>query len=189
LKIIKIIETDKTSYHIRTPCPADKGLITHSWVKSFWSAFEKTEARIGHKNFAESQSMLIRDLLSKDGSVVLVACDQFNSDIVFGYLVAEVTDSRLYIHWIYTKHLLRGYGIARALFEALIENFPNLRLIATHMTQNAVRPSKKKGYGIKYEPLLWDWKLHEQGYNETRRGKLLSPGVCGGTGDVEGGGG
>lgn len=187
MKIIKIVETENTSYHIRTPCPADKGLITHSWVKSFWSAFQLVEARIGHKNFAESQSMLIRDLLSKDGSVILVACDQFNTDIIFGYLVAEVTAERLYIHWVYTKSLLRGYGIARALFDALIENFPNLRIIATHMSHGAVRPTKKRSLHIKYEPLLWDWKLHEQGYNETRRGKLLPSGVCGGPIVHEGG--
>lgn len=178
MKILKVIETNKAAYHIRTPIPADKNFITHSWVKNFYAAFAKLNAGIGKKNFNENQYMLIRDILEKESAIILIACDQFNPDIIFGYLVAELAPQRVYVHWVYIKDKLRSYGLAKALFATLKEHLPEEKFIVTHLTSYATRFVNKNK--LRYEPLLWDWKRHEQGFNETSKRALRKTDLPGG---------
>jgi hypothetical protein len=177
MKILQVVETDKTSYHIRTALNPDKSFITHSWVKGFFGAFKNASGQIGTKNFSESQYMLVRDILSKPGHIVIVACDQFNPDVIYGYLVAELGDACLYIHWVYVKVQLRNFGIAASLMAILRENFPTDKITVTHLTGHARKYVTKAGF--KYNPILWDWRRYEQGKPDPKKRKISVPSVPG----------
>ncbi len=175
MKQLKTIETEGTSYNIRTVAPSDLNFIKNSWLNNFYSAFVKSEVAVSKGNFKESQYNIIESILNKSNSIVLVACDQFNPDMILAYLVAEWAAPRVYIHWAYTKHGLRSYGLAKALFATLKEYLTDEALIVTHMTPYALRFTTKQG--LKYEPILWDWKRHEQRFLEISKRKIHEAGV------------
>lgn len=178
MKILKTIETGGAAFNLRTPVPADKSFVTHSWIKAFRKEFEKADVKIGEKTFCEGQAIEIRDIFSRPGHILIVACNQFDPDLIYGYLVGEIGPSRVYLHWIYVKGGLRGHGIGSALFDALRGIAPDYKVIATHFTPAFNR--FRKGRNISYQPLKWDLKGHVRKKGKPESGKVIKKQTEGG---------
>ncbi len=150
--------------------PEDMSFIKHSWLTNFYEAFLRTEVAIKNSTFKARQFELIENILDNPNAITLIACDQFEPEMILGYLVAELASPRVYMHWAYTKHGLRSYGIFKSLFGVLKDHLSDETLVATHMTPYALRFVKHNE--LRYEPLLWDWKRHEQRFNEISKRKI-----------------
>lgn len=170
MKLLKTIETEGASYKVRTFLPDDLNFIRNSWLNHFYEAFIRTEVNVSKGTFKDSQYHVIEKILSNPNAIILVACSQFDENMILGYLVAELASPRVYIHWAYTKHGLRSYGIGKTLFDTLKEYLIDEQVIITHMTPYALRFVTSRE--LKYEPLLWDWKRHEQRFFEISERKI-----------------
>ena len=68
----------------------------------------------------------ITNLLKDEQTLIVVACDPGEPDIVFGWAVGSKTKDGLTFHYVYTKHPLRNFGLAKAMMKALETAAPGL---------------------------------------------------------------
>ncbi len=96
--------------HFRLPEPADKNFILSSWLKSYRPSCPV----VSDETFFREQKSLILRLL--EDTNVLLACDPVDPGVIWGYLVASSDGQGFGVaHYVYVKHSLRRFGIARAL--------------------------------------------------------------------------
>lgn len=104
-----------TLWDIRPMVDADTSMIYNSWLKSNRdAAFYKGVPSSVY--YAEYHN-LIQYTLSKPSVGVLVACTKDDPDQIVGYLVGEILDGTLTVHWTYVKQPFRGFGVAKALID------------------------------------------------------------------------
>jgi len=84
-------------------------------------------------------------------SDVLVACNPEDPGHVFGYVLSEKFHTSTVVHFIYVKHAVRKFGIAKMLFDLVAQH--QSTTLVTHVTQtNFSRLATK--YGLVYDPYL-----------------------------------
>lgn len=114
---------------IRPAGEGDEGFIFKSWMNSLY--YLKPWRDTDKNWFFAAQHALIRQLMARPGTVVLVACSVRYEGQLYGYVVAEPLEHTL--HFIYTK-TARGQGAARGYRRAKVATrlmeaaFPDLGL-------------------------------------------------------------
>jgi hypothetical protein len=96
--------------HFRALEPKDVNFLLNSWLKSFRPSCPLVSDEV---YFREQKRLVLRLL---EDTNVLLACDPVDPGVIWGYLVGA-SDGQGFgvVHWVYTKHALRKFGIARAL--------------------------------------------------------------------------
>lgn len=85
------------------------------WVTDTWlNSFREANYGVPHDEFFDTQRKVIKHLFGR--SRIAIACDPDDSDQVFGYVVWEPRAAgKPLLHWAYTKHAFRRFGIFRRL--------------------------------------------------------------------------
>lgn len=109
--------TDKPRWTLRSPEADDIAFICNSFLKSYRSA--SSVSGVPNTLYYPAMHAIVTHLLTK--SNVVIACDPSESTVIFGYAIGEVVKDDLILHWVYTKHALRNFGIAKALETELLK--------------------------------------------------------------------
>ena len=124
---------------VRPPTADDKNFIFSSWLKSYrHSAFAKPQC---NAVYYDNYKLIIERLLKK--SYILVACSVEDPSQIYGYVVFEKHEAApLCMHYVYTKHLFRKFGVAKRLISHI--NPTDKPLIYSHLTDIIQRICKNK---------------------------------------------
>lgn len=110
-------------FKIRPMKEEDSNYIVSSTVKNYWksSYFAKP---ITKDIFFTFHHVVLKNILARPSTKCLLAVDEKDPSLIFGFVIAEFYSSPLdpreirVLHYIYTKNSFRNFGIARALLEA-----------------------------------------------------------------------
>ena len=107
-------------YKIRLMVPSDKNFIYRSWLQSYKHDSPMT-VFIGRDFFFKIQQKIVDTIFSRDDTKTIIACDENDEEIIFGFLVYQPK----IIHYVYVKEPFRKLGIATTLLKELgnVENF------------------------------------------------------------------
>ena len=134
----------------------DIPLILNSWLNSHRQSFHVRGVE-GPVYYAE-QRRIIETLMPR--SLVLIACDPTMPSSIFGWMVAEVVDEKLVVHFLYVKGAFQDHGVGTALVEALLEQEPDISdLVYTHQTRSGRKWAEKMAerspdLSVAYNPFL-----------------------------------
>ena len=100
---------------IRPAVEGDFHFIISTWLKSFKhsSYFGK---RIRNSIFFKFHHAVVTDILASPDTLVTVACDTLDENVIYGYMVAGVApDDNTLLHYLYVKSPFRRMGVAKVL--------------------------------------------------------------------------
>lgn len=121
---------------MRGPETEDLNFIRNSWLESY----RNNPAMYGISNTVYYRRMheIINRLVASPNVRCVVACDPGMPGQIFGYGVAETVGDDLYLHWVYTKHPFRNFGLGKAI-ESELKKYPHTSVkysIRTKITDN-----------------------------------------------------
>lgn len=151
---------------VRGAAKTDIPFITSSWLRSYRDGY--LVRAIPNTVYYYQHHKILEHLLPR--SIVLVACNEQDPDQILGWICAEVIDTALVVHYVYTKQPFRKFGIAKRLVDLLQETEQPPAVMVTHNTQMA-RPIIKAKKWI-YNPYLLfstlpaDWSYDEEESNQ-----------------------
>lgn len=134
---------------LRRASKRDLNLITSSWLKSFRDA--SFPAGCPNRIFFYYHHKILETLIPR--SIVMVACSETDPDQILGWICAELMDNALVVHYAYTKHPFRRWGICKLLVDTLIESEKPVALMYTHQTPSSKKVLKDNKEWI-YHPYL-----------------------------------
>ena len=127
--------------------------ITDSWLRSS----RESHYGVPHDEYMDTMRRVIKRLFGR--SRIAIACDPEDSDQTFGFVVWEPREGRKpLLHWAYTKHSFRRFGIFRRLM-------------------TIVDPEQQGAVATHGSPMLQD--LRKGGFDLALRPHLLLGSLCG----------
>jgi len=141
---------NRTPIIFRAGASTDKNFIFNSWLKSFRKS--PMNRRITGEVYFQGQARTIERLLGR--SFVAVACNSDERSQVFGYLVWENPDERVFVfHWIYVKYPYRHLGIAKGLIQMVVDQAaPETKFFASHIPVRGFFEHISKQFPVTYDP-------------------------------------
>lgn len=94
---------------------SDFNFIINSWLKSYRNTPLITD--VPNSIFFKNHAELIHNILAKATTIVITAPD--DDQHLFGYLVYEVKDGALTLHFVYTKLVYRNLKLIKTIVEQL----------------------------------------------------------------------
>lgn len=112
-------------YVLRSGLPSDHPFVVDSWVKSYQSYCLTRDCehcggagRIYRgQRFLRGHKRLIREILARPATALLVACHPEDSDVILGWAVTEAG----VVHYVFVKRDVRRVGIAKALLAPFLD--------------------------------------------------------------------
>jgi GNAT superfamily N-acetyltransferase len=157
---------------VRSPTQRDIEFITSSWLRSFRDGY--FVSTVPNRIYFNQHHKILEKLIPR--ATCLIACNEMDPDHIYGYVIAEVMDQHLVVHYIYVKDSLRRFGVAKKLVQHLLRSLPVVqdRIITTHQTHKSkallhgwkswdLAPARER-YGIEflYNPYLLFYSLPEK---------------------------
>lgn len=138
---------------LRAAKPSDVPFLTSTWLKSYRDA--PAVRGVPNRVYYYYHHKVLEALLTR--CTVMVACYDHTPDQILGYVCAELFDSALVVHYVYTKQTFRGFGVARKLVKHLIDAEKPPAVLYTHKTKDVFPIERKmKGEGWIFHPyMLW----------------------------------
>lgn len=99
-----------TTYEIRDYKPEDKAFIMATWLRGLYYG-DSWFSQIPKGIFMDNYKQILELLLAR--SLVKVACDKQDPDVILGYSVLSKDFST--IHWVFVKSVMRKQGVGRSL--------------------------------------------------------------------------
>lgn len=132
-------------YVIRAGAPSDVPFIFSTWLRGYRrSSFARP---IPSATFFSIHHQVIERILSRPSTQVYVACAPDDHDSILAYVVSEPQ----VLHWLYTKMLYRGHGLAKALIKE--SGLDPADMTFTHLSE--MGPELQARYPhAKYNPYL-----------------------------------
>lgn len=156
-----------TPCHLRSVHPADESLIFNSYVNSYgnyqleYGRFSAIDKDCYKRAIHQQLAMLLphRD--------VIIACSTDDPEIAIGYVIGKDLGHACLVDYIYVKHSVRRFGIAKYLLADLGVT-PEKTLLYTHQTRKVDALIKHQKGIVSYVPpgafaLLHDIKNKTQG--------------------------
>lgn len=150
--------------NVRAVEPKDVNFILSAWMKSYRCEHDRNYAV--DPVYFPSQQRLISQLASKPGCVALLAVAVDDPDQILGFIVCEPATAVAYpdgsqrlrplvVHYVYVKHLFRGFGVARKLMEYCGWE-DGQEFLASHITHAFTKNNRAamKKYKILYHPYV-----------------------------------
>lgn len=126
----------------------DFSYILVSWARHF--KFSSIFARkISPAIYFSNHHKVIKKILNRKTTHVLIAHLPDDPDVIIGYLVYEGVESRPTIHMIYVKRAFRKFGVATE----LLNGFRLRNAMFTHWT-NDLKWIKQKAVSLQFNPYL-----------------------------------
>ena len=101
--------------HIRDATDKDLAFITSTWMQSYYP-----QCGLGFDDYKHFQNKLVKGLLSR--SYNLVACDDSDHNLIFGWVSYDEYLNDPVVHYIYVKALYRRMGISKQLMAEVMGN-------------------------------------------------------------------
>ena len=97
---------------IRPMRESDLGFVTDAWLRSY----REGNFGVPHDEFFETQRRVIKALFRQ--SKVALAVDPSDADQIFGFIVWQPrSEGKCLLHWAFTKHAFRRFGVFRHLLQ------------------------------------------------------------------------
>lgn len=123
---------DSTIVKLRAPNKADLNFILNSWLKSYRNS--GFAAPMINPVYYKNHEPLLKDLLSSN--LITVACNPLDEGQIYGYVVFNyLPGDILVLHYIYTKHSFRRFGIAKQIMASIRKS--DDAILYTHHTKYA----------------------------------------------------
>lgn len=142
----QIYETQRATalYEVRDIRPEDEPFIFSSWLRSYrGSSFAR---QVPNPIYYRHQHKLIEGVLNHPHRVALIACNPEDREQIFGYVIGTREAKNLYLHWIYVKHPLRNFGLARFLEEDLLDIYDPHQVYYTARVKHLPNLLKDRNY-------------------------------------------
>lgn len=97
----------------------DVSFLYNSFLKSYRDA--PAVAGMPNTLFYKKLHGVAESIFRDPNSFTIIACDPAEPDVVFGYLFGEKIGEDLVIHWAYSKHAFRGFGLGKAMEEEFLK--------------------------------------------------------------------
>lgn len=138
-------------WHLRAPETEDLNFIRNSWLKSYRD--NPAVTCVSTTVYYQRMHAILDNLIAHPDTRCVIACDPGMPGQIFGYGVGEVQGSDLYIHWVYTKHPFRNFGLGKAL-EAELKKQPHAQVKYSTRTKITDKLNISRNYT--YDPfVLW----------------------------------
>lgn len=125
----------------RTPTINDYNFLISAWCKSARHAFPDVDDKVYYQDYKSK----VREMLANKDT--LLAVDPEDPSIILGFMTYEANT----IHYLYVKHALRGFGIAKQLAAIASSHIPTT---ITTLTSHAKKYMAKHPGHISYNPFL-----------------------------------
>ena len=156
--------TEPRSVSCRPMVKRDRGFFAANWLKSF----RRSDAVRGveRQTYFHFHHKILERLLAR--SIVIVACDQRDPDIIHGFVCFEVVASTCVLHYVYVRGSRRSQGIGSALLSESIRvcrPAPSA-LVWTHRTKGFDRwidrynAREERGLALLYNPYMIEKENH-----------------------------
>jgi len=132
---------------LRPANETDIPFLFNTWLKSYRNSYFAT--LIPNPVYFTEHHKIIESLL-KD-SQVIIACNENDTTQIYGYIVADNSDTALAVHYIYVKQSFRRLGIAKMLLSSLRPD-QDTAAVCTHITY-VTKPLAPK-YNLIYHPYI-----------------------------------
>ena len=132
----------------RLACPEDESFIFNSWLKSYRDS--DSVKHITNTVYFKRHHEKIEKLLKTSSVVCAVNPDDPRQ--IFGYVVFQIIDEVVCVHYIYVKQPYRGLGIARSIMRAIKPDLGQSAFVFTHLTKTG-KSLYSKFMGL-YDPYL-----------------------------------
>lgn len=106
---------DSNNIVIRPGIPDDFNFVISTWLKCYRHSSTFTK-HVKSTIFFLWHQRVIKRILSRPQTKVLVACEANDPSLILGYLVCESQDVSV-LHFIYVKKAFRKFGIGKELFQ------------------------------------------------------------------------
>lgn len=100
---------------IRDANSKDLAFITSSWSQSYYP-----QSNLSFDDYKHFQNILMKTIL-KD-SYNLIACDDTDQDVIFGWICHTEYLNEPVVHYLYVKAIYRRLGVAKALMNEVMGN-------------------------------------------------------------------
>jgi ribosomal protein S18 acetylase RimI-like enzyme len=101
--------------HIRDATEKDLSFITSSFMQSYYP-----QSSLGFDEYKHFQNKLVKNLLKR--SFNIIACDDIDKDLIFGYCIHDLYMNDAVIHYIYVKALYRRMNISKQLMKEALND-------------------------------------------------------------------
>jgi ribosomal protein S18 acetylase RimI-like enzyme len=100
---------------LRPPQKNDINFIFNSWLKSF---IDSPDNPIKGNAYYSYQHLLINSILSR--AEVSILCNPDDLEQIFGFIVYEMINNIVVVHWLHVKYSFRQLGFARYIITAIL---------------------------------------------------------------------
>ena len=104
-------------FQLRPAEAKDRNFILNSWLRRYRDAI--SARLVTDAVYYRIQHEVITKILDRPNLLTVVACNPEDPMQIYGYLVAEVLDDLLLVHWTYVKGPFRRFGVAKAMLAQL----------------------------------------------------------------------
>ena len=150
----------RTQLMFRPMVQSDRAFFATGWLRSYKGA--PRVRGISSKTYWYFHHRLLERLLAR--STVVIACQQGDPDILYGFSCFERLEGSCVLHYLYVKGSRRGEGIGSAILdETLRASRDPAALVWTHQTKGSVKwldqyceRTGRQGLARLYNPYLTD---------------------------------
>lgn len=149
--MIRNLEVQGVKIGLRGIEPNDLAFIMSSWLRSFkdTSNFAKD---IPTETFYPNHHKLLERIIARPTTKIMIAHLEESPEVILSYMVYETMPLSLVIHFMFTKHNFRRFGLAKLLFETLQVNPSQAAIEYTHKTLKAEMYLKHNKLPVIYNP-------------------------------------
>lgn len=132
---------------LRSPHPTDLPFILNSFTESYKDS--KYNPIYGMAYFYYFR-LLLNKLISK--SLITIICNPDDINQIYGYAIYQIKDDKLIIHWIYIKYTFRKLGLAKYLYNILLNMVKDKEITIT--LKSCYYDKYKDSYNHIYQPKI-----------------------------------
>lgn len=96
---------------------ADRTFVVSTWSSSYKKSY--SAGLIHTDDWATVMRPQLERILEREGSTVLIACDDGDQGYFYGWIAGDVSGSTPIVYYVYCKEPYRRAGVAHSLFAAL----------------------------------------------------------------------
>ena len=147
-------------YILRSFVEADKPFIYNSYMFSY---HDYSDLRIVPKILYNTNQLEVINWLFAHAEILII-CFPEEPDAIIGYIIHQIVNNVLIIHYVYIKNSFRGQGMFQKIVEPLVPltTEETTTVIATHITTGYFKVRNKINKVIMtYDPyLITNWRLN-----------------------------
>jgi hypothetical protein len=143
----------KKLYSVRALQETDIPFLYSSYLKSYRPYFQY----LGNDDFYGLHHRRMEEFLAR-GAIGAVAVATDDPDVILGWTLITVTESKVVVFYCYVKHAFRSLKIATTLMSQLSDLLPNQEVVFLQQTPGGVKLAERVKRKGKYDPYTYELK-------------------------------